>query len=84
MASELSCAAWSTRHSPTSCAPFKVVDLADEENQSNAIEWWADLTAAGGEGMVVKPLGFIAKSGRGIQPGIKCRGLEYRRIIYWA
>ena len=32
--------------------------------------------------MVVKPLEFIAKSGRGIQPGIKCRGPEYLRIIY--
>ncbi len=65
-----------------SATPFKVVDLADEENQRDAIEWWADLTRAGGEGMVVKPLEFIAKSGRGIQPGIKCRGPEYLRIIY--
>ena len=47
-----------------------------------AIGWWAELTAAGGEGMVVKPLEFIAKSGRGIQPGIKCRGPEYLRVIY--
>jgi len=62
--------------------PFKVVDLADEENQRDAIEWWTDLTAAGGEGMVVKPHEFLAKSGRGIQPGIKCRGPEYLRIIY--
>ncbi len=62
--------------------PFKVVDLSDEASKSDAIEWWTDLTAAGGEGMVVKPLEFIAKSGRGIQPGIKCRGSEYLRIIY--
>jgi protein phosphatase len=65
-----------------SATPFKVVDLADEGNQRDAIEWWVDLTTAGGEGMVVKPLEFIAKSGRGIQPGIKCRGPEYLRIIY--
>jgi protein phosphatase len=64
--------------------PFKVVDLGDEASQRDAIEWWTDLTAAGGEGMVVKPLEFIAKSGRGIQPGIKCRGREYLRIIYGA
>jgi protein phosphatase len=32
--------------------------------------------------MVVKPIDFIARSGRGIQPGIKCRGSEYLRIIY--
>jgi protein phosphatase len=34
--------------------------------------------------MVVKPLEFFTKSGRGIQPGIKCRGPEYLRIIYGA
>ncbi|HEY6116036.1 MAG TPA: polynucleotide kinase-phosphatase [Candidatus Dormibacteraeota bacterium] len=62
--------------------PFKVVDLTDDASQQDAIDWWTDLTAAGGEGMVVKPLEFIAKSGRGIQPGIKCRGPEYLRIIY--
>jgi protein phosphatase len=62
--------------------PYKVVDLSDEASQRDAIEWWTDLTAAGGEGMVVKPFEFIAKSGRGIQPGIKCRGPEYLRIIY--
>jgi polynucleotide kinase-phosphatase len=62
--------------------PFKVVDLGDDASQRDAIDWWTDLTVAGGEGMVVKPLEFIAKSGRGIQPGIKCRGPEYLRIIY--
>jgi protein phosphatase len=62
--------------------PFKVVDLDDEASKAEAIGWWTELTAAGGEGMVVKPLEFIARSGRGIQPGIKCRGPEYLRIIY--
>lgn len=62
--------------------PFKVVDLGDDASMTDAIDWWTELTAAGGEGMVVKPLEFIAKSGRGIQPGIKCRGPEYLRIIY--
>ena len=48
-----------------------------------AIEWWTDLTTAGREGMVVKPLDFISKGRRGIaQPAIKCRGPEYLRIIY--
>src|SRR5437879_11557345 len=65
-----------------STTPFKVVDLSDDASQGDAVEWWTELTAAGGEGMVVKPLEFIAKSGRGIQPGIKCRGPEYLRIIY--
>lgn len=37
----------------------------------------------GGEGMVVKPLGFMARGPRGlVQPAIKCRGREYLRIIY--
>ncbi len=62
--------------------PFKVVDLGDDESRRDAVEWWTELTGAGGEGMVVKPLEFIARSGRGIQPGIKCRGPEYLRIIY--
>jgi protein phosphatase len=62
--------------------PFKIVDLGDDASQRDAIDWWTELTTAGGEGMVVKPLEFIAKSGRGIQPGIKCRGPEYLRIIY--
>jgi protein phosphatase len=62
--------------------PFKIVDLGDDGSQRDAIDWWTGLTTAGGEGMVVKPLEFIAKSGRGIQPGIKCRGPEYLRIIY--
>jgi protein phosphatase len=62
--------------------PFKVVDFGDDASRTDAIEWWTELTATGGEGIVVKPLEFIAKSGRGIQPGIKCRGPEYLRIIY--
>ena len=37
----------------------------------------------GGEGMVVKPLGFLHKGRRGpSQPAVKCRGREYLRIIY--
>lgn len=41
------------------------------------------MTAAGGEGMVVKPLQFVARGRKGLlQPAIKCRGREYLRIIY--
>jgi protein phosphatase len=48
-----------------------------------AIAWWEQITAEGAEGMVVKPLEFIARSARGpLQPAIKCRGTEYLRIIY--
>jgi protein phosphatase len=41
------------------------------------------MTATGGEGMVVKPLEFVAKGRKGlVQPAVKVRGREYLRIIY--
>ncbi|MER6755534.1 polynucleotide kinase-phosphatase [Micromonospora echinofusca] len=63
----------------------QVLDLADPAGEAAATEWWLALTAAGGEGMVVKPYaGPAARTERGslLQPGIKCRGREYLRIIY--
>jgi protein phosphatase len=48
-------------------------------------DWWHDLTADGGEGMVVKPLAGVVPAppgGRSVQPGLKCRGREYLRLIY--
>jgi protein phosphatase len=63
--------------------PYKVVELANENSVSDATKWWEDLTAKGGEGMVVKPFDFIVKEEKGlIQPAIKIRGKEYLRIIY--
>jgi protein phosphatase len=60
-----------------------VVDLADPGAEAAVTAWWEELTAAGGEGMVVKPVDPITRGKRGIvQPGIKCRGPEYLRIIY--
>ncbi|BCY05011.1 polynucleotide kinase-phosphatase [Actinoplanes sp. L3-i22] len=62
-----------------------VVDLADPAAEAAATEWWLTLTGAGGEGMVVKPYsGLAAVDGKGrlVQPGVKCRGREYLRIIY--
>lgn len=59
------------------------VSLDDEAAVAAAITWWEELTASGGEGMVVKPRDFIARGPRGIvQPAVKCRGREYLRIIY--
>jgi protein phosphatase len=61
----------------------RVVDVTDEASQAEAIEWWTEMTAGGGEGMVVKPHTFLARGRKGlVQPGIKCRGREYLRIIY--
>lgn len=61
----------------------RAVDITNEEDVAAAIAWWEQLTDAGGEGMVVKPLTFLARDNRGlIQPALKVRGKEYLRIIY--
>lgn len=63
--------------------PFQQVDLNDTASCEAATSWWTELTSAGNEGMVVKPLDFISKGRRGYaQPAVKCRGPEYLRIIY--
>jgi protein phosphatase len=60
-----------------------VVSVNDSESIDKGIKWWEDLTASGGEGMVVKPYDFIVKNDKGLlQPAVKCRGREYLRIIY--
>lgn len=59
------------------------VDTQDATSVQAGIAWWESLTAAGGEGMVVKPLANLTRGRRGlVQPGIKVRGREYLRIIY--
>jgi PNKP adenylyltransferase domain, ligase domain/Domain of unknown function (DUF4279)/PNKP adenylyltransferase domain, C-terminal region len=63
--------------------PYRRLDLTDPSSASDAIAWWEELTGRGGEGMVVKPLSFVARGARGLlQPAVKCRGPEYLRIIY--
>ena len=63
--------------------PYRLVDVTDPRQVEEASTWWTDLTEKGGEGMVVKPLDFIAKGKKGLlQPAVKCRGREYLRIIY--
>ncbi|MFF9601864.1 polynucleotide kinase-phosphatase [Streptomyces sp. NPDC014684] len=60
------------------------VDTGDPESVGAGVDWWLEMTGRGGEGMVVKPLGALVRDGEGrlVQPGIKCRGREYLRIIY--
>ncbi|WP_406333510.1 polynucleotide kinase-phosphatase [Streptomyces sp. NBC_00203] len=60
------------------------VDTGDPESVRAGIDWWLEMTGRGGEGMVVKPVGAVVRTeqGRLVQPGIKCRGREYLRIIY--
>jgi protein phosphatase len=63
--------------------PFRVIDLTDKAEQDKGIAWWEELTASGGEGMVVKPWEFVSKGRKGLaQPAVKVRGREYLRIIY--
>ncbi len=61
-----------------------VVDTADEGSLARGVAWWEELTADGGEGMVVKPLANCVRTAKGglVQPGLKVRGREYLRIIY--
>jgi protein phosphatase len=55
----------------------------DPASVQTGTDWWKEMTAAGGEGMVVKPLDFVVRSEKGlVQPAIKVRGREYLRIIY--
>ncbi|MGW3936720.1 polynucleotide kinase-phosphatase [Streptomyces phaeochromogenes] len=60
------------------------VDTGDPESVRAGVDWWLEMTGRGGEGMVVKPDGAVVRGGNGrlVQPGIKCRGREYLRIIY--
>lgn len=67
---------------PTLLRPTKrlKVDLEDPTSVATGVDWWTSMTEAGGEGMVVKP--SDPQTGRLVQPGVKCRGREYLRIIY--
>jgi polynucleotide kinase-phosphatase len=59
------------------------VRLGEQASEAAGIAWWEELTRAGGEGMVVKPASAVHRGRHGlVQPGIKCRGREYLRIIY--
>lgn len=61
----------------------RIVDIDNESSRLEAITWWDMLTKDGGEGIVVKPFDFTSFFQNGlIQPGLKCRGREYLRIIY--
>ena len=63
--------------------PYRVVELEDVSAVTAATDWWLELTAQGGEGMVVKPMDFVTRGADGLlQPALKCRGREYLRIIY--
>ncbi len=59
------------------------VDTTHPAQVEAATRWWEEMTAAGGEGAVVKPATNLTRARRGlVQPGLKVRGREYLRIIY--
>jgi protein phosphatase len=59
------------------------VSTTDQDSVAAGTDWWSQLTAVGGEGMVVKPAANLVRGRKGvIQPGMKVRGREYLRIIY--
>ncbi len=59
------------------------IDTTDPTSTTKGTTWWEELTAAGGEGMVVKPAANLTRGRKGLaQPGLKVRGPEYLRIIY--
>lgn len=61
----------------------RTVRLDVPEQVAEATAWWEAMTAAGGEGMVVKPQQFLTfHERRLVQPALKVRGREYLRIIY--
>jgi len=76
-------AKYMTGHDPIFMATdHLLIDLLDENSVVAGVKWWEELTASGGEGMVVKPYDFIAQKGNELlQPAAKCRGREYLRII---
>ncbi|MDP9684654.1 hypothetical protein J2S47_005156 [Streptomyces griseoviridis] len=59
-------------------------DTGDPGSGRAGVDWWREMTGRGGEGMVVKPVGALVRDERGrlVQPGVKCRGREYLRIVY--
>ena len=61
----------------------QVVHTGDDTSVAAGTAWWEQLTAAGGEGMVVKPMAGLVAGRKGlVQPGIKVRGREYLRLVY--
>lgn len=74
---------------------YKLVDLTDVISQAEGIAWWQDLTAAGGDGMVVRPRGDggeVPESSEGsdtatsrpVPPGFACRGPRFLRRLFGA
>ena len=73
------------RHDPDLllATAWRGVALDDTAAVADAVAWWEGLTAAGGEGIVMKPAAYVTRAERGlVQPALKVRGAEYLRLIY--
>ena len=63
----------------------RYVKTDDDASIADATDWWHSMTERGGEGMVAKPADPVTVNDKGlVQPGVKCRGREYLRLIYGA
>ena len=63
---------------PDLIAPTRrlAVDTSDPASVATATRWWADMTAAGGEGMVVKPAANLTRARRGSDSDQPRRGSD--------
>src|SRR3546814_9030143 len=43
---------------------YRVVDVTDAAQTEDASAWWTGITGRGDEGIVVKPLSFVARGSR--------------------
>ncbi len=50
---------------PLMATAHKLIDLTNPAEVEAGVRWWEQLTAAGGEGMIIKPFDFIARGPRG-------------------
>lgn len=62
---------------------WRRIDVSQEAQREDVVEWWLTHTEGGGEGFVLKPNGFVVHGKKGlVQPAMKVRGRDYLRIIY--
>jgi hypothetical protein len=62
---------------------FELVRTNDELKWAKAISWWEKLSGEYAEGLVIKPMPFVACGRRGIaQPALKFRSKEHLRLVY--
>lgn len=62
---------------------FRVVDVTERDAPKEIGDWWQELCDEGAEGIVVKPLEWLARGRRNlVQPALKVRSREHLRSVY--